>query len=54
MLKHVGDHQFAAGSMGPKVEACINFAQSGGTAIICSLDDALLASEGKAGTKVIL
>lgn len=43
---------FAAGSMGPKVEACINFAKTGGTAIICSLNEAILALQGKAGTVV--
>lgn len=52
MESYVNDNQFAAGSMGPKVEACIKFAKSGGTAIICSLDQALLALQGKAGTTI--
>lgn len=51
--KHMADGQFSAGSMGPKVEACINFAKQGGTAIICSLDEALEALEGKSGTRII-
>lgn len=54
LSQHVKNGHFAAGSMGPKVEACIAFAKTGGTAIICSLDDALLALEGKAGTRVVL
>lgn len=51
--RHVQDGQFSAGSMGPKMEAAIEFAQQGGRAIICSLDQADLAMEGKAGTQVI-
>ncbi|CEG27926.1 carbamate kinase [Bacillus sp. B-jedd] len=48
--KYVEEGQFSAGSMGPKVEAAIRFAEQGGRAIICSLDQADLAMEGKAGT----
>ncbi|MFD2210905.1 carbamate kinase [Virgibacillus halophilus] len=44
--------QFSAGSMGPKMEAAIKFAELGGRAIICSLDQADLAMEGKAGTQI--
>ncbi len=44
---------FSAGSMGPKMEAAINFAKIGGKAIICSLDKADLAMEGKSGTHII-
>lgn len=44
--------QFSAGSMGPKMEAAIKFAALGGRAIICSLDQADLAMEGKAGTQI--
>lgn len=51
--KHMADGQFSAGSMGPKVEACIDFAKQGKTAIICSLDEALEALEGKKGTRII-
>lgn len=50
--KYVDEGQFSAGSMGPKVEAAINFAEQGGKAIICSLDKADLALEGKAGTHI--
>ena len=33
--------------------ACIEFAKQGKTAIICSLDEAADALEGKAGTRVV-
>ena len=48
--RYVEEGQFAAGSMGPKMAAAIEFAEQGGRAIICSLDQADLAMEGKAGT----
>ena len=42
---------FLAGSMGPKVKACLRFLKNGGQkAIITSLDKALEAFEGKCGT----
>ena len=45
--------EFAAGSMLPKVEACIEFAsKSKGYAMITSLKKAKLAIEGKAGTVI--
>lgn len=45
---------FAAGSMGPKVEAVTTFAESGtGTGIITSLDRITAAIEGRAGTRVL-
>jgi carbamate kinase len=46
--------QFAPGSMLPKVEAAIQFAESreGRTTIITSLDQVVEALEGKAGTRV--
>ncbi|WP_409270717.1 carbamate kinase [Neobacillus sp. SCS-31] len=50
--KYVEEGQFSAGSMGPKMEAAIKFAEQGGRAIICSLDQADLAMEGKAGTHI--
>lgn len=50
--KYVEEGQFSAGSMGPKMEAAIEFAKLGGKSIICSLDKAVLAMEGKAGTSV--
>lgn len=45
--------QFAAGSMGPKVEAACRFAsESGGTAAIGSLDDISAVLAGEAGTQI--
>lgn len=49
---YLDDGQFANGSMGPKIEAAIDFAKSGRTAIICALDEADLALQGKAGTRI--
>ena len=43
---------FAAGSMGPKVEAACRFAESGGTAGIGALADAAAILRGEAGTRV--
>lgn len=50
---YVDEGQFSAGSMGPKMEAAMNFARTGGTAIICSLDKADAAMEGKSGTHIV-
>lgn len=53
--QYLADGQFLKGSMGPKVEACIRFLKSGGKrAIITSLDKAVDALLGKAGTEVTL
>ncbi len=46
--------QFGAGSMAPKVAACIHFVEFGGeAAIITSLASAAQALRGKAGTQII-
>jgi len=46
-------HEFAAGSMRPKVLAAVDFVEHGGTCSgIGSLEDALAIVEGKAGTRV--
>lgn len=47
-------HPFAAGSMGPKVDAAVAFARAGGTASIGALDDAAEVVAGRAGTSVTL
>jgi carbamate kinase len=44
---------FKAGSMGPKVEACLRFAASGGEAVIASLTAVEEALAGTAGTHVV-
>ncbi|WP_052664667.1 carbamate kinase [Nitriliruptor alkaliphilus] len=47
------DGHFSVGSMGPKVEAVCRFVErTGGRAAIASLDDAVAAAEGTAGTQV--
>lgn len=47
------EQQFSAGSMGPKVEAVIRFADSGGTGIITSLARIGEALDGTSGTRVV-
>ncbi len=43
-----------AGSMGPKVQAAVNFLEAGGgRAIVGDLDDALEALEGRTGTQIV-
>ncbi|USG64325.1 carbamate kinase [Brevibacillus ruminantium] len=49
---YIAEGQFSAGSMGPKIEAAYKFAKQGGTAIICALNKADLALEGKSGTRI--
>lgn len=45
--------EFAAGSMGPKVEAAVSFLRAGGgRAIIARLDQGEAAVEGRAGTEI--
>ena len=49
--KYYEEEEFPEGSMGPKVEAGIQFLESGGeVAIITSTEKISLALEGKAGT----
>ena len=46
--------EFGAGSMGPKVQAAVNFVEAGGArAVIADLDDASAALDGGAGTDVV-
>ena len=52
--QYVKEGQLLAGSMLPKIEAAIAFAKPGIEAIVCSLDEAVLALEGKAGTRITL
>ncbi len=52
--RYVKEGHFGKGSMEPKVVAAVRFIQSGGeVAIISSLEKALQALEGKAGTRVV-
>ena len=51
--RHYAEGQFPPGSMGPKMEAAIDFVEkSGGVAIITRLEQAVEALAGKAGTSI--
>jgi carbamate kinase len=53
--KYLAEGQFPPGSMGPKIESAINFAEStGGTAIITNADNIAAALEKKEGTQIHL
>jgi carbamate kinase len=53
MKKYLEEGQFPPGSMGPKVEAAINFIENGGQrVIITSLELAARAMAGEAGTQI--
>ncbi|MBR3061443.1 MAG: carbamate kinase, partial [Exiguobacterium sp.] len=56
METYIAEGQFAPGSMLPKVRAALQFAESGTNrvAIITSLDQAVAAIDGEAGTRVRL
>ncbi|MCA1553749.1 MAG: carbamate kinase, partial [Chloroflexi bacterium] len=46
--------QFPAGSMGPKIEACVRFVESGGaTALITNPENILRALHGESGTRMM-
>jgi carbamate kinase len=52
--KYLKEGHFPAGSMGPKIEAAIQFLESGGEeVIITSILQAYQAVKGKAGTKIV-
>ncbi len=54
MAQYVEQGQFPAGSMGPKVEAIMDFYKAtGNRGIICQLDDIESAIEGNAGTEFV-
>ena len=54
LRRHLEEGEFAPGSMGPKVEACVEFVSSQRKpAIITSLGNAHSALEGKSGTRVV-
>ena len=48
--KYIAQNHFAAGSMLPKIQAAVQFAQKGGTSLITSLDQLEDALVGKSGT----
>jgi carbamate kinase len=49
---YLAEGQFPEGSMGPKVEACADFASTGGVAAIGALRDAPRVLAGRAGTRI--
>jgi carbamate kinase len=51
--RYLADGQFPPGSMGPKVEAALQFAASGGEAIITSLEQLVEALDGTTGTRIM-
>ena len=51
--RYCGEGHFAPGSLLPKVQAAMSFAQAGGEAIIASLEKAADALVGKSGTRVV-
>ncbi len=52
--KLLADGAFPPGSMGPKMEACLEFVRNGGReAIICSIDSIEDAIEGRKGTRIL-
>jgi len=54
MEKYVGEGQFPAGSMGPKVEAIMQFFKAtGNRGVTCHLEDIEKAIAGEAGTEIV-
>lgn len=52
--RYLAEGHFLAGSMGPKVKACIRFLEWGGKrAVITALDKAIAALDGKTGTEIV-
>ena len=52
--RYHADGQFPAGSMGPKIEAAINFLEGGGEeVIITSMERSAAALKGAAGTRIV-
>jgi carbamate kinase len=53
MRAYAAQGHFKAGSMGPKVEACLRFADAGGEAVIASLKEVEEALAGSSGTHIV-
>jgi carbamate kinase len=54
MQQHINAGQFPAGSMGPKVEAIMQFFKATGSrGVICNLEDIEKAIDGQAGTEIV-
>jgi carbamate kinase len=51
--KHLAEGQFPPGSMGPKIQAAIDFLSTGGEfVVVTDLDHIVEAVDGKAGTRI--
>jgi carbamate kinase len=53
MRAYAAQGHFKAGSMGPKVEACLRFVDAGGESVIASLTEVGPALAGRAGTHIV-
>ncbi|NLE21212.1 MAG: carbamate kinase [Actinobacteria bacterium] len=53
MRAYAAAGHFKAGSMGPKVEACLRFVDAGGESVIASLTEVKEALAGRAGTHIV-
>jgi carbamate kinase len=53
MRAYAAEGHFKAGSMGPKVEACLRFVDAGGESVIASLIEVGPAMAGRAGTHIV-
>ena len=53
MRAYAAEGHFKAGSMGPKVEACLRFVEAGGESVIASLTEVGPALAGEAGTHIV-
>jgi carbamate kinase len=53
MRTYAAQGHFKAGSMGPKVEACLRFVDAGGESVIASLTEVGPALAGAAGTHIV-
>ena len=53
MRAYAAEGHFKAGSMGPKVEACLRFVDAGGESVIASLTEVGSAMAGEAGTHIV-
>ncbi|HKV90884.1 MAG TPA: carbamate kinase, partial [Thermoplasmata archaeon] len=53
LARHAANGEFAAGSMGPKVEAILEFLREGGRrGVVCDVPSLRRALRGDAGTRV--
>ncbi len=52
-MRYLAQGHFAPGSMGPKIEAAVEFVENGGgKAVVCKAEDVVEAVEGRAGTVI--